>query len=203
MLQEFRDVFPDEIPGLPPKRNNDFTIELVPGAAPVSKAPYRMSTPEMLELKMQLQELLEKKYIRSSVSPWGAPFMFVKKKYGTLILHIDYRQLNKSMVKNKYPFPRIDDLFDQTRGAEVFSNIYISFGYHKVRIKDEEIHKTTFRTRYGHYEFVVVPFCFTNALATVMCLMNSVFSRYLDKFFLFSLMTFLFILRPRKSMKNT
>ena len=137
MLQEFRDVFPDEISGLPPKRDIDFTIELVPGVAPVSKAPYRMSTPEMLELKMQLQDLLEKKYIRSSVSPWGAPVLFVKKKDGTLRLCIDYRQLNKVTVKNKYPLPRIDDLFNQMRGARVFSKIDWRFGYHKVRIKDE------------------------------------------------------------------
>ena len=105
--------FPDEIPVLPPKRDIDFMIELVPGAAPVSKAPYKMSTPKMLELKMQLQKLLEKKYIRPSVSPWGAPVMFVKKKYVTLRLCIDYIQLNKFTVKNKYPLPRIDDVFDQ------------------------------------------------------------------------------------------
>ena len=123
VLQEFRDVFPNEILGLPLKRDIDFTIELVPGAAPVSKAPYRMSTPEMLELKMQLHELLEKKYIWPSVSPWGAPLLFVKKKDGTLRLCIDYRQLNKVTVKNKYPFPRIDDLFDQMRGEKVFSKI--------------------------------------------------------------------------------
>ena len=102
-------MFPDEIPGLPRKTDIDFTIELVPGATPVSKTPYRMSTPEMLELKMQLQELLEKKYISPSVSPWGAPIMFVKKKDGTLRLCIDYRQLNKVTVKNKYPLPRIDE----------------------------------------------------------------------------------------------
>ena len=130
MLQEFRYVFPDEIPGLPPKWDIDLTIELVPGAAPVSKAPYRMSTPEMLELKMQLQELLEKKYIRPSVSPWGALVQFVKKKDGTLRLCIDYRQLNKVTVKNKYPLPRIDDLFDQMRGAKVFSKIDLRSGYH-------------------------------------------------------------------------
>ena len=104
VLQEFIDVFPDEIPGLPPKRDIDFTIELVPGVAPVSKTPYRMSTPEMLELKMQLQELLEKKYIRPSMSPWGSPVLFVKKKVGTLRLCIDYRQLNKVTMKNRYHF---------------------------------------------------------------------------------------------------
>ena len=123
MLQEFKNVFPDEIPGLPPKRDIDFTIELVPGAAPVSKAPYRMSTPEMLEMKMQLQDLLEKKYIRTSVSPWGAPVLFVKKKDGKLRLCIDYRQLNKVTVKNKYPLPQIDDLFYQMKQAKVFSKI--------------------------------------------------------------------------------
>ena len=150
----------------------------------MSKTPYRMSTPEMLELKMQLQELLEKGYIRPSVSPWGAPVLFVNKKDGTLRLCIDYRQLNKVTVKNKYPLPRIDDLFDQMRGSKVFSKIDLRSGYHQARIKDEDIHKIAFRTRYGHYEFVVVPFGLTNAPATFMCLMNSVFSRYLDKFVL-------------------
>ena len=125
------DVFPNEIPGIPPKSDIDFTIELVPGKAPVSKTPYRVSTPEFLEMKMQLQELLEKKYIRPSVSPWGAPILFVKKKDGTLRLCIDYRNLKKVIVKNKYPLPRIDDLFDQMRGAKVFSNIDLRSGYHQ------------------------------------------------------------------------
>ena len=107
-----------------------------------------MSTPEILELKMQLQKLLDKKYTRSSVSPWGAPVRFVKKKDGTLILCIDYMQLNKFTMKNKYPLPRIDDLFDQMKGAKVFSKIDLRSGYHQVRIKDEDIHKTAFRTRY-------------------------------------------------------
>ena len=115
---------------------------------------------------MQLQELLEKKYIMTSVSPWKARVMFVKKKDGTLRSCIDYRQLNKVTEKNKYPLPRIDDLFDQMRGAKVFSKIDLRSGYHQVRIKDEYIHKTTFRTRYGHYEFVVVPFGLTNTPAT-------------------------------------
>ena len=129
VLQESRDVFPDEIPGLPPKRDIDFKIELVLGAAPVSRIPYMMSTLEMLELKKQLQELLEKKYIRWSVFPWGAPVLFVKKKYGTIKLCIDYIQLNKVTMKNKYPLPRIDDLFDQMRGAKVFSKIDLRSGY--------------------------------------------------------------------------
>ena len=169
VLQEFKDVFPDEIPGLPPKWNIDFTIELVPGATAVSKTPCRMSTPEMIELKMQQQELLEKNYIRSSVSPWGATVLFVKNKDGTLRLCTDYRQLNKVTVKNKYPLPRIDDLFDQMRGAKVFSKIDLRSSYQQVRIKDEDIHKTAFRTRYGHYEFVVVPFSLTNTPAIHLC----------------------------------
>ena len=118
MLQEFRDVFPNEISGIPSKRDIDFTIELVPGATLVSKAPYIMSTPKILELKMQLQELLEKKYIRLSVSPWGTPILFVKKKYGTFRLCIDHRQLNKVTMKNKYSLPRIDDLFDQMKRSK-------------------------------------------------------------------------------------
>eukprot|EP00253_Pinus_taeda_P007269 PITA_07269 len=175
VVQEFADVFPEEIPGLPPKRNIDFTIELIQGAAPVSRAPYRMSMPELTELKMQLQELLDKNYIRPSVSPWGAPVLFVKKKYGTLRMCIDYRQLNKLTIKNKYPLPRIDELFNQVKGATVFSKIDLRSGYHQIRIKEEDIAKTAFRTRYGHYEFVVLPFGLTNAPATFMCLMNSIF----------------------------
>eukprot|EP00253_Pinus_taeda_P031671 PITA_31671 len=184
VIQEFTDVFPEEIPRLPPRRDIDFTIELVPRAAPVSRAPYRMSTPELTELKMQLQELLDKEYIRPSVSPWGAPVLFVKKKDGTLQMCIDYRQLNKLTIKNKYPLPRIDELFDQVKGATVFSKIDLRSGYHQIRIKDEDIAKTAFRTRYGHYEFVVLPFGLTNAPATFMCLMNSIFHPYLDRFVL-------------------
>eukprot|EP00253_Pinus_taeda_P035991 PITA_35991 len=184
IIQEFTDVFPEEIPGLPPRRNIDFTIELVPGAAPVSRPPYRMSVPELTELKMQLQELLDKDYIRPSVFPWGAPVLFVKKKDGTLRMCIYYRQLNKLTIKNKYPLPRIDELFDQVKGATVFSKIDLRSGYHQIRIKDEDIAKTAFRTRYGHYEFVVLPFGLTNTPATFMCLMNNIFHPYLDRFVL-------------------
>eukprot|EP00253_Pinus_taeda_P015609 PITA_15609 len=132
VIQEFIDVFPEEIPGLPPNKNIDFTIELVPGAAPVSQAPYRMRVPELTELKMQLQELLDKDYIRPSVSPWGALVLFVKKKDGALWMCIDYRQLNKLTIKNKYPLPRIDELFDQVKGATVFSKIDLRSGYHQI-----------------------------------------------------------------------
>jgi hypothetical protein len=182
ILREYRDVFRKEVPGLPPRRDIDFFIELSPRAMPVSRTPYRMSTPELVELNLQLKEMMDKGYIRPSVSPWGAPVLFVKNKDDTLRVCIDYRQLNKVTIKNKYPLPRIDDLFDQLGGASIFSKIDLKSGYHQVRIKGEDIHKTTFQTRYGHYEFVVVPFGLTNAPATFMCLMNNVLSKFLDKF---------------------
>jgi hypothetical protein len=141
-----------------------------------------MSLPELTELKIQLQELLDKEYIRPSVSPWGALVLFVKKKDGTLRLCIDYRQLNKVTIKNKYPLPRINDLFDQVGGGKIFSKLDLRSGYHQVRIKDQDINKTSFQTRYRHYEFVVIPFRLTNAPTTFMCLMNNIFSQYLDKF---------------------
>ena len=182
VVNEFLDVFPEEIPGMPPKREIDFTIDLVPGTAPISKAPYRMAPAEMGELKEQLQDLLDKGYIRPSASPWGAPVLFVKKKDGGLRLCIDYRELNKVTIKNKYPLPRIDDLFDQLRGATVFSKIDLRSGYHQLRIANEDISKTAFRTRYGHYEFTVMPFGLTNAPAIFMDLMNRIFHEFLDKF---------------------
>jgi hypothetical protein len=146
----------------------------MPGAALVSKTPYRMSTPELKELQMQLEELLKKGYILPSVSPWGAPVLFLKKKDGTLILSIDFRKLTKITIKNKYPFARIDE--------KIFSNIDLKSGYHQVRIKYEDISKIVFKTSYGHYEFTVVPFGLSNAPIVFMCLMNDVFREYLDKF---------------------
>ena len=137
-------------------RDIDFSINLMPGATPVSKAPYRMSTLELKELQLQLKELLKKGYIHPSVSPWGAPVLFTKKKYGTLRLCIDFQHLNRVTVKNKYPLPRIDDLFDKLKDAKIFSKIDLRSGYHQVRINDEDISKTAFRTRYNHYEFTVV-----------------------------------------------
>jgi hypothetical protein len=154
----------------------------MPGVAPVSKAPYRMSTPELKELQLQLEELLKKGYILPSVSPWGAPVLFVKKKDGTLRLCIDFQQLNKVTIKDKYPLPRIDDIFYQLKDAKTFSKIDLRSGYHQVRIKDEDISKTAFRTRYGHYEFIVVPFGLSNVPVVFMRLMNGVFRDYLDKF---------------------
>eukprot|EP00253_Pinus_taeda_P028742 PITA_28742 len=182
VLAEFPDVFPKELPGLPPVRELDLTIELKPGTQPISKAPYRMTAPELRELQIQLKELLDVGHIRPSTSPWGAPVIFVKKKDGTLRLCVDYRELNRATVKNQYPMPRIDDLFDQMKGASVFSKIDLRSGYHQLRISENDISKTAFRTRFGHYESTVVPFGLTNAPAVFMNLMNSVFRQYLDKF---------------------
>ena len=181
-VSDFPDVFPEELLGLPPHREIEFAIDVVPGATPASITPYKMAPLELKELKLQLQELLEKGFIRPSVSPWGAPVLFVKKKDGTLRLCIDYRQLNKLTVKNKYQLPRIDDLFDQLKGASIFSKIDLRSGYHQLRIKDADVHKTAFRTRYGHYEFLVMPFELTNAPAAFMDLMNRVFRPYVDQF---------------------
>ncbi|KAL0550003.1 hypothetical protein IC582_014499 [Cucumis melo] len=182
VVRDYPDVFPEELPGLPPHREVEFAIELEPGTVPISRAPYRMAPAELKELKMQLQEFLDKGFIRPSVSPWGAPVLFVKKKDGSMRLCIDYRELNKVTVKNKYPLPRIDDLFDQLQGATVFSKIDLRSGYHQLRIKDGDVPKTAFRSRYGHYEFIVMSFGLTNALAVFMDLMNRVFREFLDTF---------------------
>ncbi|KAL8148130.1 hypothetical protein AgCh_005467 [Apium graveolens] len=179
---EFPDVFPDELLGLPPDREIEFTIDLAPGTEPILKAPYRMAPVEMKELAKQLQELLDKGIIRLSVSPWGAPVLFVKKKDGSMRLCIDYRELNKLTIKNKYPLPHIDDLFDQLKGATWFSKIDLRSSYHQLKIKAEDIPKTAFRTRYGHYEFLVMAFGLTNGPAAFMDLINRVFKKYLDKF---------------------
>ncbi|KAG8485758.1 hypothetical protein CXB51_019146 [Gossypium anomalum] len=179
---EYPDVFPKELPGLPPVREVEFGIELVPGTTPISITPYRMAPTELKELKAQLQELTDKGFTRPSFSPWGAPVLFVKKKDGTMRLCIDYRQLNKVTIKNKYPLPHIDDLFDQLKGASVFSKIDLRSGYYQLRVRDSDIPKTAFRTRYDHYEFLVMPFGLTNAPAVFMDLMNRIFRQYLDRF---------------------
>ena len=182
IVSEFLDVFLEELPGIPPERELEFSIDLLSGTTPISKAPYRMAPAELQELKIQLKELLEKGFIRPSVSPWGAPVLFVKKKDGTLRLCIDYRLLNQVTIKNKYPLPRIDDLFDQLKSVGVFSKIDLRSSYHQIRINDEDVMKSAFRTRYGHYEFLVMPFGLTNAPAASMDLMNRVFHDYLDEF---------------------
>ncbi|GKC21068.1 putative reverse transcriptase domain-containing protein [Tanacetum coccineum] len=182
VIRNFPKVFPEELPGLPPPRQVEFQIDLVPGAALVARAPYRLALSEMKELSVQLQELLEKGFIHPSSSPWGAPILFVKKKDGSFRMCIDCRKLNKLNVKNRYPLPRIDDLFDQLQGSSVYSKIDLQFGYHQLRIKEEDISITAFRTRYGHFEFHVMSFRLTNAPTVFMDLMNRVCKPYLDKF---------------------
>ncbi|GJR59024.1 putative reverse transcriptase domain-containing protein [Tanacetum coccineum] len=182
VIRDFPKVFPEELPGLPPLRQVEFRIDLVPGAVPVVCAPYRLSPSKMKELSVQLQELLEKGFICLISSPWGAPVLFVKKKDGSFKMCIDYRELNKLTIKNRYPLPRIDDLFDQLQGSSVYSKIDLRSIYHQLRIKEEDIPITAFRTQYGHFEFQVMPFGLTNAPAVFMDLMNRVCKPYLDKF---------------------
>jgi len=165
VVDEYGDVFPDEIPELPPSRDVDFTIDLIPKAGLVS-----------------IEDLLEKKCIRSSASPWGASVLLVKKKDGSSRLCVDYRQLNKLTIMNKYPLSGIDDLLDQFRGAALFSKIDLRSGYHQILVKLEDVQKTTFRSRYGHYEYVVMSFGVTNAPAIFMDYMNRIFWPYLDQF---------------------
>jgi hypothetical protein len=145
---EYADVFPDELPGMPPDWDIEFAIELQPGTAPISKWPYRMPPAELAELKKQLQELMDKCFIPPSTLPWGCPTLFVKKKDESLRLCIDYRPLNAVTIKNKYPLPRIDVLFDQLVRAKVFSKIDLPFGYHQIKIRASDIPKTAFSTRY-------------------------------------------------------
>ncbi|WVZ63457.1 hypothetical protein U9M48_013088 [Paspalum notatum var. saurae] len=183
VVSDFPDVFPEELPGLPPDRNVEFAIELVPGTAPVSKRPYRMAPDELKELKTQLQEQLDKGFIRPSSSPWGCPALFVEKKdQGGKRLCVDYRPLNAVTVKNKYPPPHIDILFDQLGGATLFSKIDLRSGTIKLRSERKTFRRLAFSTRYGLYEYLVMSFGLTNAPAFFMYPMNSVFMNELDKF---------------------
>jgi len=182
VVHEFEDVFLDEVPGLPPSREVEFSIDLIPGIGPVSMAPYRMSPAELVEFKKQIEELMAKQFIRPSTSPWGAPVLLVKKKDGSSCLCVDYKQLNKMTIKNKYPLPRIDDMMDQLHGSSVFSKIDLQSGYHQILLKADDVQKTAFGSRYGHYEYVVMPFGVTNAPAVFMDYMNRIFRPFLDKF---------------------
>ena len=183
-LSEYQDIFPEELVDLPPERELVHEIELIPGAQPIARAPYKMSPSEALELKNQLTQLLEQGFIQPSVSPWGAPVLFQKKKDGTFRLCIDFRGLNQCTIKNKYPLPRIDELLDRLGKAKIFSKIDLRSGYYQVRIKPEDIPKTAFNTRFGHYEFTVMPFGLTNAPATFNRLMTDLFRKELDDFVL-------------------
>jgi hypothetical protein len=179
---EYPDVFPDELPEMPPDRDIEFAIELQPETAPISKRHYRMPPVELVELKKQLQEFLDKGFIRPSTSPWGCLSLFVKKKDESLRMCVDYRPLNAVTIKNKYPLSRIDVLFDQLVEAKVISKIDLCSGYHKIKIRASDIPKTTFSTRYGLYEYLVMSFGLTNAPAYFMYMMNLVFMPELDKF---------------------
>jgi hypothetical protein len=183
LLDEYQDVFPADLPSsLPPRRDIDHRIELIPGSAPTSRPTYRLSPAELDELKKQLAELTAHGFIQPSKSPYGAPVLFVKKKGGELRMCIDYRALNKITIKNRYPLPRVDELLDRLHGAKYFSKIDLRSGYHQVRIHPDDVEKTAFRTRYGHFEFLVLPFGLTNAPATFMHLMQQIFRPYLDSF---------------------
>jgi hypothetical protein len=198
VVEEFMDVFPEELPGMPPEREVEFYIDLIPGTTPIAKGPYRMAPTELAELKLQITELQQKRYIHPSSSPSGAPVLFVTKKDGSMRMCIDYRSLNEVTIKNKYPLPRIDDLFDQLHGAKYFSKIDLRSGYHQLRIKETDVQKTTFVTRYGQFEFTVMPFGLTNALAFFMNLMNKVFMEELDKFVIVLIDNILIYSKSRK-----
>ncbi|KAJ9519051.1 hypothetical protein QJQ45_003519 [Haematococcus lacustris] len=185
LLSEHIEVFPKELPSVHdlPHRSVDHVIQLESGTPP-NRPVYRMSQEELDELKRQLDELLAKGYIRPSTSPFGSAVLFVRKKDGSLRLCVDYRALNQLTIKNRYPLPRIDDLLDQLAGARVFSKIDLKSGYHQIRVAEADIHKTAFRTRYGHYEYTVMPFGLCNAPATFQRLMNDIFRPHLDQFVL-------------------
>nr|GEX72934.1 putative reverse transcriptase domain-containing protein [Tanacetum cinerariifolium] len=181
VIHDFLEVFLDDLPGLLPFRKVEFKINLVPGATPVARATYCLALSEKNELSDQLQEFSKKGFIRLSSSARGALVLFMKKKYGTFHMCIDYRELNKLKIKNCYPLPRINDLFDQPQGLSVYSKIDLRFGYHQLRIQEEDIPITVFQTRYGYYEFQVMSFGVTNALAVFMDLMNRSLQYIIDK----------------------
>ncbi|KAA3461473.1 DNA/RNA polymerases superfamily protein [Gossypium australe] len=172
IVNKFTNVFPKDLPGLPPEHEVEFVIDLMPGTTPISISPYRMAPVELKEFKAQLQEFLDRGFIGPSTSSWGVPVLLVKKEDGSLMLCIDYMQLNKVTIKKKYQLPRIDNLFDQLKGAIVFSEIDLRSGYYQLRVKNFDVLQTAFKTRYGHYEFLVMPFELTNAPTAFMDLMG-------------------------------
>ncbi|GKE73398.1 putative reverse transcriptase domain-containing protein, partial [Tanacetum coccineum] len=153
IVRDFSEVFPEDLLGIPPTRQVEFQIDLVSSAAPVARSPHRLAPSKMQESSNQLQEISNKGFIRPSLSPWGAPVLFVKKKDGSFRMCIDYRELNKLTVKNRYSIPRIDDLLEQLQGSSVYSKIDLRSSYHQLRVREEDIPKTAFRTHYYHYEF--------------------------------------------------
>ncbi|CAI7856815.1 unnamed protein product [Closterium sp. NIES-53] len=182
LLEEFEDVLPDDLPDqLPPYRTHQHEIIEEPGSKLTFRAPYRLSPTELADMKKQIKYLLDKRLIRPSTSPYGAPVLFTPKPDGSLRVCIDYRALNKQTIKNKYPIPRIDDLLDQLREATVFSKLDLRSGYWQIRMADNSIHKTAFRTRYGSYEYLVMPFGLTNTPATFQAEMNHILRPLLDE----------------------
>jgi hypothetical protein len=179
---EFPDIFSEDLSGMPPDRDVEFIIELHPGTTPISRRSYKMTPKELAELKVQLNELLDKGCIRPSSSPCGCSTLFVKKKDQSLRLCVDYQPLNAVTIKNKYSLPHIGILFDRLTGAKVFSKVDLCSGYHQIKIRPEDGPKTAFSTRYRLYEYLVMSFGLTNAAAHFMYLMNSVFMLKLDKF---------------------
>jgi hypothetical protein len=179
-VRDFLDVFTEELSGMPPYREVEFVIDPLPGTAPTFKQPYKMPVEELKGLKKQLTELQEAGYIRPSSSPWGAPVLFVQKKDGSQRMCVDYGSLNDVIMKNKYLLPRIEDLFNQMRGARVFLKIDLLLGYHQMKIRPSDIPKTTFSTRYGLYEFIVMSFGLTSAPTYFMDLKNKVFMIWTD-----------------------
>lgn len=178
-LRKYKEIFSEDLPpGLPPSRVEDHTIDLIPGSAPPCRAPYRQNQIEQEEIQQQLEELLKRGLIKPSSSPFGAPVLLVKKKNGTYRMCVDYRALNKITIKNRFPIPRVDDLLDKLSGASVFSKIDLKSGYHQVRMLESDVHKTAFRTQFGHYEFLVMPFGLTNAPATFSRMMNRIFLKH-------------------------
>jgi hypothetical protein len=167
---------------MPPIQDVEFIIELQSGTAPIFRWSYKMTPKELAELKIQLNDLLDKGYIHPISSPWGCPALFMKKKDQSLRLCVDYRPLNAVTIKNKYPLARIDILFDQLTGARVFSKVDLRSGYHQIKIRPKDVPKTVFSTTYGLYEYLVMSFGLTNTPAHFMYLMNSVFMPELDKF---------------------
>ena len=172
-LEEFREVFPDRLPyGPPPKRIIDHEIDTTPGVTPPHKSPYRLSNAELDEMKRQIDVLLEPGWIRPSSSPYGAPILFIPKKDGKWRMCIDYRALNKITTKNRYPLPKVEELMDRLHNAQFFSKIDLSSGYHQIRVRESDIHKTAFVSRYGSFEYLVMPFGLCNAPATFQRIMN-------------------------------
>jgi hypothetical protein len=174
VVNEYPDVFPEELPGMPPDRDIEFVIDFVLGTTPIAKRPYRMAASELAEQKKELEELQRIGFMRPSSSPWGAPVLFVKKKDGSMRLCVDYRALNEVTIKNKYPLPRIDDLFDLLKRAKYFSTIDLSSGYFQLKIRESDIPKTTFVTRYRQFEFTVMSFGLTNAPSWCVISPNSI-----------------------------